>query len=399
MHKGTPIRAASALLLLSLGASVTGAAAQVTLTGQVRPRTEIRDPSAPSGGSQTFTAMRTRLAASILTQGGARGFIQLQDVRLFGEESNTLGDYSADGLDVHQAWLLLGDEARGTSLKAGRQEVALGGERLIGAVGWAHQGRAFDGAKLRLHPSSRFRVDVLALQLSESASPLRDRDAVLWGAYGVVDSGSSHSLDLYVLTQRDRGLGEDTDQVTLGARHVGKWGALSARLEASLQTGTRQGRDVSAEMVGVRVGASDARGSVTFWYDYLSGSEPGSADEGTFETLYATNHKFYGFADLFTNIPTHTAGRGLQDLAVKATAPRGPWTLAADLHRFVVAESVGLQGGHLADELDLTLSRRLPSGVALTAGFSYVFEGQALGSVRGIREDVQFGYVMLDFTF
>ncbi len=31
------------------------------------------------------------------------------------------------------------------------------------------------------------------------------------------------------------------------------------------------------------------------------------------ETLFATNHKFYGFADLFLNIPRDTAGRGLRD--------------------------------------------------------------------------------------
>ena len=29
-------------------------------------------------------------------------FVQIQDVRLWGSESNTLGDFSADGLDLHQ---------------------------------------------------------------------------------------------------------------------------------------------------------------------------------------------------------------------------------------------------------------------------------------------------------
>ena len=36
-----------------------------------------------------------------------------------------------------------------------------------------------------------------------------------------------------------------------------------------------------------------------------------------FDTLFTTNHKFYGLADLFLNIPLQTDGRGLQDLAVK----------------------------------------------------------------------------------
>ncbi|HSG08755.1 MAG TPA: alginate export family protein [Longimicrobiales bacterium] len=391
---------AAALVLVAVSTAVPAdVSAQITFSGQVRPRTEFRDPATPDGGSLAFTGMRTRLAASVLTQGGARAFIQIQDVRLFGEEANTLGDYSADGLDVHQAWLLLGDQEAGASFKVGRQEVALGGERLIGAVGWAHQGRSFDGVRVGVRPTTKLAVDGLALQLSESAAPARNADALLWGAYGVLNPGGDQSLDLFVLTQRERGPGGDTDQVTLGARHVGTTGPVSYRVEGSLQRGTRQDRDVSAHMFGARVGASGSSGSVTLWYDYLSGTVTGSDEVGAFETLYATNHKFYGFADLFTDIPTHTGGRGLQDLALKGSTRAGPWSLAADLHRFFVARGGGLDGRHLADELDLTFSRRLPSGVGLTTGFSWVLEGGALEPVRGIRDDVFFGYVMLDLTF
>ena len=390
---------ATLLLVLLSTALHADASAQVTLSGQVRPRTEFKDPAKPDGGSQAFTGMRTRLAASILTQGGARAFVQIQDVRFFGEEANTLGDYAADGLDVHQAWLLLGDEGAGASLKVGRQEVALGGERLIGAVGWANQGRSFDGARVRVHPGEKFVVDGLAIQLSESTAPSRNADALLWGAYGVLNAGANQSLDLFVLTQRERGPGGETDQVTLGARHVGAGGPFSYRFEGSLQRGTRRDKDVSAHMFGARVGASGSSGTVTLWYDYLSGTVPGSDEVGAFETLYATNHKFYGFADIFTDIPTHTGGRGLQDVALKASTNAGPWRLAADLHRFYVVRGGGLDESHLADELDLTFSRRLPSGVGLTTGLSWVLEGGALEPVRGIRDDVFFGYVMLDLTF
>jgi len=49
--------------------------------------------------------------------------------------------------------------------------------------------------------------------------------------------------------------------------------------------------------------------------DYLSGDD--GEDETkykVFNTLYATNHKFYGFMDYFLNLPVHTYGKGLMDM-------------------------------------------------------------------------------------
>lgn len=122
---------------------------------------------------------------------------------------------------------------------------------------------------------------------------------------------------------------------------------------------------------------------------------------GVFETIYPSGHKFYGSADLFGDIPAHTAGRGLQDLALKTSWPLdgGQWTVNADLHRFLVTQSAGLSGSHLADELDVALLRRLPSGLALNAGVSYVWVGDALAPVRGISRSGAYGYLMLDVAF
>ena len=85
------------------------------------------------------------------------------------------------------------------------------------------------------------------------------------------------------------------------------------------QTGERTGQDVSAFLLGARAGRgfADGRAGVTLWLDYLSGTEPGSDEVGVFETLFATNHKFYGFMDRFLAIPAHTRGGGLVDLAIK----------------------------------------------------------------------------------
>lgn len=172
-------------------------------------------------------------------------------------------------------------------------------------------------------------------------------------------------------------------------------GQLRPRLDTRDAWGAGGARETFTSM-RTRVAAR----AVTLWYDRLSGTEPGSGDVGVFETIYPSGHKFYGSADLFTDVPAHTAGRGLQDLAVKTSWPLdgGEWRLNADLHRFLVTQGAGLSGSHLADELDVALLRRLPSGLALNAGVSYVWEGEALAPVRGIANSGAYGYLTLDVT-
>ena len=95
---------------------------------------------------------RLRLHAPVTTY--ASVVIQFQDSRVFGEESNTLTDGSANQMDLHQAYLRLTASVLGLSVTvtAGRQEVVLGSERLVGAVGWSNTGRSFDALRLFLEP-------------------------------------------------------------------------------------------------------------------------------------------------------------------------------------------------------------------------------------------------------
>lgn len=399
------LRHSHRIALLLAGSTLLPAAASaqtIEVSGQVRPRTEYLDPSGAAGGSQTWTSMRTRLGAAYRSEGPVSAFVQVQDVRFFGEETNTLTDFRADNFDLHQGWVQVGTDESLGRLRVGRQEVAFGGERLIGAVGWTQQGRSFDGARMGLGLGGRLDVDFLAFQISESAAAGMSEDEVFWGAYGVLGAGSGRFLDFFALRQhRASGTG-DTDQWTAGARYVATDAGFNYRVEGAWQTGERVGADVSAFMAGARVGRDFAGGNagVTLWFDYLSGTEPGSGDVGAFDTLFGTNHKFYGYADLFLNIPLHTSGRGLVDMAAKGRWRFHPdWTANVDVHRFTVAQDGGLESGDLGTEIDLTLTRALFSGLRISGGAAYVMAGDALAPVRGIDGDVTFGYVMLDLAF
>ncbi|MBT8488456.1 MAG: alginate export family protein [Gemmatimonadetes bacterium] len=400
----SPFRAFTTVI--AFGAVVTAGALtaapvlaqEVTLTGQVRPRFEFRDPVA--GGLDDFTSMRVRLGVDALIERGLSVFVQVQDVRIWGEESHPLFDFSADALDLHQGYLRYrGEEWGWLTTMVGRMETNLGGQRLLGAVDWTQQGQSFDGL--------RFDVEVgrtdwvfLAFAVSDDTAPGVASEEELYGAYGTVDEVGPGALDLFWLYDRISGAVE-SDEHFVGARYA-FGGDVAGRVEGTYALGTRDGVDVRAFLVGGRVGSAIADGRLTgtLWYDYLSGDDPGTPDVEAFRTLYATNHKFYGFADLFLNIPVHTAGAGLQDLALKLLfRPTEVMQLNLDVHTFRAAKGGGLTDAHFGEEIDLTVRHRYSSHLSATFGLSHVLQGPGLAEIGRLSEDMTWIYVMLDAAF
>lgn len=404
---------------LILGVALTAAcvaaplsAQDVVFGGELRPRFEVRHPVVrdwTTRETRDFVSMRTRGSALVTLPRDVRAFIQLQDVREWGADPNTMA-VQARGLNLHQGWIELGHEATAAlSVRAGRQELAYGGERLIGAVNWAQQARAFNGVRLRARPVAGMALDGLVM-------PIGDRDllgpeggnAGLYGLYGAFDVAGG--LDAYVLynTQdlrtADAGVVAFTytDQVTFGGRWASSHEGFNWRLEGAAQQGTRRDRDVSAYLLAARLGrALTDRASLDLWYDYLSGGEPGDETSRVFDTLFATNHKFYGFMDLFTDIPRHTAGRGLQDLVLKGSyRVLDNVRVGLDAHAFRLAATGGVESGRLGEELDLTVGWGYAPGVTVTGGASYFLAGDAWSTVLGHPDrNMVWGYLMLGVRF
>ena len=365
---------------------------EISLSGQIRPRYEFRDPLRDgTEATEAFTSMRVRAQLNVALGGDVDAMIQLQDVRFFGEEQNTLTDYSADNFDVHQAYIhfkRLGGSRH--ALKIGRQAVAFGGQRLIGAVEWTQQGRVFDGLRLSLAPPWG-KVDVVAIQLAEAKAAQFSDDAYLAGIYATLGD-----LDMFGLYDKEAGA-PTTDRVTLGLRLAGHKAAYAYRVEGSYQTGTHRGEDVAAFMFGGRVGHPVGRLKLDLWYDYLSGdSDPNDGETKVFDTLFATNHKFYGFADRFLNIPEHTKGLGLQDFALKGSVPLSTRTsLAVHGHSFFTAA----KGEHLCEEVDLTLTYQYRPNVAVVGGLSQVVSDDAMAAVNGLKGNMTFAFLLTNATF
>jgi hypothetical protein len=159
------------------------------------------------------------------------------------------------------------------------------------------------------------------------------------------------------------------------------------------------GVDLKAFMVAGSLGAKLSDDvTVTAWYDHLSGDEDLTDDtQRVFSTLFATNHLYYGFADLFLNIPVHTGGRGLQDLALKGrfTATED-LSFGLDLHHFMVARQGTLTTMNLGQEIDLTVRHRYSPQLSIQAGFSYVVQGDGMGELGLLDEDMKWAFVMLN---
>ena len=405
-------------VVLALGLVAGSAGAQdVELGGQVRPRFEVRDPVPGPAGTRTaeYTTMRSRLSLEAALGDGVRVFVQLQDVRAWGGELGTT-DARADALDLHQGWAELGDgESAPVSVRVGRQELSYGGERLVGALNWAQQARSFDGARLRLRPAGGVVVDAVAMQLGDVDAGTAD--GALAGLHGRI--AAAGLLEGYVWYVGEDGEGDRLEDVadtyTVGARWESAAAGIRWRLEGAYQLGESrraagggldpEPRDVSAYLVAGRVGAQVSRAlRVEAWYDRLSGDDdPGDGEIRVFDTLFATNHKFYGHMDLFLNIPVQTGGRGLQDVAVKGSyAVREDQSLHADLHGFYLAATDGLDSGHIGEELDLAYRWRYAPGVALTGGLSWFAGADAWTDPAALGradDSMVWGYLMLDVAF
>lgn len=188
------------------------AAQEVSVHGQVRPRFEYRDPTftRPAGDA---TSMRVRAALEAALDDRVSVFVQLQDVRLWGEETGTLSDFRADNLDLHQGWVRL--RPRGAlwlTATIGRQETGLGGERLVGVVDWTQQAQSFDGVRVDA-ARDWGTVSLLAYAIGEESAPAVARDAELYGVHATLHAGPlsgthlSNELDLTVSRRYGEHLG------------------------------------------------------------------------------------------------------------------------------------------------------------------------------------------------
>ena len=124
--------------------------------------------------SSPFFSCTARTRPRRLTANGTLGRaavrVSVQDVREWGSETDSLGDFAADALDVHEAWGQFSfGEHDAWQVRAGRQELVLDGQRLIGAVDWAQQARSFDGLLVRGGNQGVWEITLFGTRVSDGS--------------------------------------------------------------------------------------------------------------------------------------------------------------------------------------------------------------------------------------
>jgi hypothetical protein len=279
------------------------------------------------GNSAHTLRHRARLGLDLSYDDTVGVFLQLQDVRLFGEERDTLGDYGADGFDLHQGYAHVAP-TEGLELRLGRQEIAYENHRLIGTVGWLEQARSFDALRVSLDRGD-VKVDGFYAKVGEDSAATTNAE----GAPLYADDKDLLAFNVHV---------EPIDELGLGAIAVGDfdWAVSRKRYTAGVlanaklplgislgaegyyQLGEEPGDLVyAAFFVGAQAKVVIDVATKPFFQlfgDFASGDDdPTDNTVRAFDTLYATNHKFYGEMDFFLNLPVHTGGRGLRDTGAR----------------------------------------------------------------------------------
>jgi len=421
----------------------------------------------------TFLLQRVRLGLQFKPAAWMKFYVQGQDTReLFSEDRPDTpfvrGSEGDNTFNLRQAYGEFGDfKEFPVVVKVGRQELNYGDERLIGTFDWSNFSRTFDGGKISWQPRAKTTVDFFAGSVvhMEGYEPL-DGDHVWefnesdWsreqfaGVYatdkeGLVDFQQTEAYFLYrnkdtndpnyrLTTASPNTFAYDINQenYTVGFRVVStdpkKLAGWDYAADFAYQFGLGGLPGTGAGGRGLQTGLAESAfaGHVAGGYNFVSVTgKPrvgldyalASGDEDPFDNksesfmnLFPTNHKFYGYMDLF-------AWKNMHDLSYNAQAkPLEKLTLRFDHHFFwlytnedawyranaitavrplnATARNADTFVGH---EVDLTATYAFTKWMNVLVGYSHFFSGAYVKqtSPTGADDDADFFYLQTSFKF
>ena len=377
-----------------LKTSLAGGKVVMWLKAQLRDRFETHDRKDLNPDTRSeYIAQRARLGLGAKFFERFSVYFEVQDVRLWGSEANTLGDFSADGFDMHQAWGQV-RLFKGLHLKIGRQEIAFDDHRIIGTVNWTMQGRSFDAARL-FYKHKAFYGEAFYARVAEKqdGTGTTPADRSLVGAYFKLKKYKFVKPSLLFVSELDWDNEVTRHRHTLGGRVHGGIKGLTYSLAFYYQMGEQGDDKFSSFLFASRVGYTlkvRTKPGIALWAELLSGDRDQTDNViRAFDTLYATNHKFYGFMDFFLNVPAHTDGNGLQDFGARLhiTPVKKLW-VAVDYHllRLMIPNETAVAGTRsqeLGHEIDITVRYKLLKWVSLQAGYGVLLPSQGLVNLKG----------------
>lgn len=384
-----------------IAASLSGAAAnpanpnkRLRFNAELRGRFEgYTGLGFEAGNEDAYYLHRVRLGLRWEPSPWLRLHAGVQDSRAPGRK-RPVPSSAANPFDLHETYLEAGRAGEGWTVRAGRQGLSFGNERLVGFSDWSNVSRLFEACRISYQRGGA-RLDGFVSTLVRPDPERFDRfrsETQLHGVYASVATRSGQVLEPFLLWKRAGGDNLTQNIVTTGARLVGP---LPERLDYEIETAFQTGR-FAAQVVrswagswtlGRRLGEAESAPRLFFEYDHAAGdSDPKDGVRTTFDQLFPTNHSKYGIAD-------RIGWRNMRAARVGWTIQPGRWTLGVDYHSFWLASrqdflygadgapllrNPSARSGHVHQELDARASVRLAESLSLAFGYARVFPGAYL---------------------
>lgn len=429
------------------------------LGGQIRARFEHKEdfavPTVAGAVDFRTTTPIDNNSFLLLREKVHVGYKPVDWFSIFGEgrDSRSIGDRRTpnpeeDPFDLHQAYIHLGDiSAFPLTAKIGRQELAYGDERLIGAFDWSTIGRVFDAAKVRtenemgwvdafvgrvvIPDSDDFNVandyDFLSGIYTSSKKLLPWQETQLYFLARNVSDDSPNAIgaglapwmtgasprDIYTFGLRLKSLPGELSGWDYSAELAGQLGNFSTAAPAPRLEHQAYAAHVAT---GYTLEESFGKPRMGIEYNFASGdSDPTDGKHETFDNLFPTNHKFYGYMDFVSWQNIHNVR------LTGSLKPLSKLTLQADYHAFWLAETqdffyqvngspraaggYGINpgaGSYVGSEVDIVGTYAISSYASVQLGYGHFFVGDyvkdSLATVGGAT-DADFVYLQFAFNF
>ncbi|MGI8605300.1 MAG: alginate export family protein [Verrucomicrobiales bacterium] len=400
---------------------------QERLRGEVRENNFDFNDSVDALTDDAWLLQRFRFGIKVKPWDWLTIYAQGQDVREFGSDRpNVIGQLGAEGddsFDLRQGYVEIGDPKK-MSLKVGRQVLAYGDERLVGPGDWLNQSRTFDAIKFHFEQptwsidaftSSVVKFNQGRFNESDWLDDDDTRSQFFTGIYFSTTALDFQTTDLYAFELHEEGAA-DTDFVTLGTRWKGNPKKLSGwdyEVEMAVQAGDLKGKNLAAFAGHWGAGHvwDEAPWKPRLFVEYNFATGDGNAADGevnTFQNLFPTNHKFYGYMDVFSWQNMHNPGVAF------SVQPMKNLTARLDYHLFWLADTsdawyrangttavrpiTPAAASFAGSEVDFTVTWKPKKWFGLQAGYSHFFAGNYLDET-GAGDDADFGYLQATFEF
>lgn len=402
------------LLLMLTGIIISAtAAAQFTLSGEFRPRSEYSHGYATLAGkdqnASLFTSQRTRLNFSFRNEFLKTGLV-LQDVRYWGNQRQLVENQDF-AVSLHEGWAEILFSPL-FSLKAGRQELNYDDQRMLGPVGWLQQARSHDLFLFKYEGDVKLHAGFAHHENSDRRNNLyngpdayKDMQFLWFNKTWEKESLSLLLLNNGVPVMSD-GKQENRYSHTLGGRLSINPKPVSIVSNLYYQTGKdNANRDLSAYNFLVELSAKmNPTATATFGLELLSGTPFGETGKNkSFNPLYGTNHKFNGFMDYFYVGGQHINNVGLNDYYFKWACSRFK-NIQWNLHMHYFGANAALPNdakSYLGTEIDFDLTYTVNPFSKITFGYSHLLPGKSMELIKagGSSEETQnWAYIMISVS-